>query len=150
MTESSQSRRLVTDMLSAEERALGESGSAVEACGRVLEHLRRLLQPLLGKAGYEMLLARAAVRGARLHDVLAGLEVTPGQPVNEKGVAEALGSARDPRKAAVTLLGEMLDFLAQLVGWRLTLRVLEDEWPDLTEAYDVAVLEESTNMSEES
>ncbi|MGK7312638.1 MAG: hypothetical protein ACN0LA_10420 [Candidatus Longimicrobiales bacterium M2_2A_002] len=139
----SASRRLAIELLRSE-RASPDDGAAAAAAA-LLEHLHRVLQPLIGSAGYEMLLARAAIRGAGRHGRLKRLEIPRRGPPPPESVRAVLDGAETSEGAAETLVEEMLTFLADLIGWRLLLRILEAEWPDVVEGHDPAAVERSTN-----
>lgn len=146
----SASRRLAVDLLRSERASLDDDAAAA-AAHALLEHLHRVLQPLIGSAGYETVLARAAIRGAGRHGRLKRLEIPRRGPPRPESLrttldgAESSGGAESSAGAAETLVEEMLTFLADLIGWRLLLRILEAEWPGVVESHDRAALERSTN-----
>ena len=139
----SSSRRLAVDLLRTERASLDDGAAA--ATHALLEHLHRVLQPLIGSAGYQTVLARAAIRGAGRHGRLKRLEIPRLGPPSPESLRAVLDGAESSEGAAETLVEEMLTFLADLIGWRLLLRIMEAEWPGVVESHDPAALERSTN-----
>lgn len=144
MTPPSPARRFAADLLEAERARLDADHGPAEACGALLQRLHAILQPLVGSAGYETVLGRAAVLGSGQHPELGRLDIPRVGPPDPDSVADVLERAEEPEEAAVTLVDHMLGFLGRLIGWRLTVRILEDEWPGVVRNHDVSALEKAT------
>lgn len=123
-------RRLLTY-----EAAAGKNSEPTEAAAlHVCEKLRRPLCSLAGVAGFRSLLSRALVLARAEAPSLNAVQVsTDGSlkgldelgPQKDKGMSEAGGAI---------LIAHLLGLLLTLIGEGLTLRLLQDVWPE--SAYD--------------
>jgi hypothetical protein len=97
----------------------------------VCETLRQSLSPLAGVAGFRSLLSRALGLAAGEIDwlkavtikpdgSLAGLEVVAGLPAIEVDRGETI------------LIAHLLSLLITFIGESLTLRLLQDAWPEIS------------------
>ena len=139
-------RRLAADLLGDESAGSGENGADVTH--RVLDRFHEVFAPLIGKAGYETVLARGVLRGAERSPSLYELEVPRAGAPTHENISAVLERSEDADGAGVTLVEEMLTFLGRLIGWGLTLQVLSRAWPDVVASRDPAVLEKSTKRIE--
>ncbi len=89
---------------------------------RVCERLRRLLTKILGSNGYLTLLRRALTLAKAQSPALSVVEV------KADGTLEHADDL--DRSGEVALVSHMLDLLVTFVGAAVTLRILQDAWPD--------------------
>lgn len=108
--------------LLAHESAAADS-SAVSAGFRVCERLRPVLSTLTGTLGYRSLLMRALTLARRKSVLLRSVEV------NADGSLENLNS--DAGENSELLIMHLISLLATFIGEPLTVRLLQDVWPDL-------------------
>ena len=121
--------------IKSETRALAERLVALEAGSksvstadrlatcRVCEKLRRPLVTLTGTAGFSSLLARALTLAKREAPELSAVQVKP------DGSLEGLEG--EAAQAHAVLVGYLLGLLITFIGETLTMRLLQDVWPDL-------------------
>ncbi len=119
--------RRILDIERAADQLPASSGAAFDVC----EKLRNSLAALAGEAGFRSLLSRALVLAtvevAWLKSItvepdgsLTGLEITAGLPKDEIARGEA------------TLIAQLISLLITFIGETLTLRFLQDAWPEVT------------------
>lgn len=90
---------------------------------RVCEKLRRSLVTLTGNAGFSSLLSRALILAQREAPALGTVEVkADGSMQGFQGAAAA---------AAHVLVSYLLSLLVTFIGDTLTMRLINDIWPDL-------------------
>ncbi|HKK92941.1 MAG TPA: hypothetical protein VJ925_05880 [Longimicrobiales bacterium] len=139
---------LARDLLSAEGYTRDSVESVSDAGAAVLSRLFERLRPVIGAGGFEILLGRAAIVGARVHSELGNLPIPEVGPPS----VEELGRVfEDPDGAsgleiATRLLADLLAFLGRLVGWGLTLVLLREVWPDVIASRDPADFDDSSSM----
>lgn len=97
------------------------SGANISAALRVCEKLRRPLSALAGATGFRALLSRALALAKARDPGLSAVQVKP------DGSLEGLSEVHD----GVLLIGQLLGLLGTFVGESLTLRLIQDAWPDL-------------------
>jgi hypothetical protein len=90
---------------------------------RVCEKLRRPLTSLAGKAGFVSLLGRALTLAKREAPALSAVQVRP------DGLLEGLSG--ETVEANPILVACLLSLLFTFIGEHLTMRLLQDIWPDL-------------------
>ena len=115
--------RELADRLTAFEAASIPLEEDLFATCRVSEKLRRPLSTLTGTAGYNSLLSRALTLAKRESPALAEVQVNP------DGSMEGLED--EAAKACPVLIAYVLNLLTIFIGEALTLRLLQDVWPDL-------------------
>jgi hypothetical protein len=110
----------------------GDSSGADRAIApeRVCEKLRRQLVLLMGTAGFRSLLSRALVLAQVEAPCLQFVQVKPdgSLEVLEKARAEA-----EPERITagkVVLIAQLLGLLITFIGEALTLRLMQEVWPD--------------------
>ncbi len=108
--------------LLAHESATADS-STVSAGFRVCERLRPVLSTLTGTLGYRSLLMRALTLARRESVLLRSVEV------NADGSLESLN--RNAGEESELLVMHLISLLAAFIGKPLTVRLLQDVWPDL-------------------
>ncbi len=111
-------RRLVTQEVAAEVSDEDRSSTC-----RVCEKLRRPLITLTGSAGYRSLLARALTLAKRESPALSAVQV--------KDDSSLEGLEGEAVQANVILIIQLLGLLTTFIGEPLTLRLVQDVWPDL-------------------
>jgi hypothetical protein len=97
----------------------------------VCEKLRIPLGKLMGVSGFRLLLARAKTLSAPEFPWLRTLDInSAGRFENLSGLHEAHG-ARYIFECEVALIAQLLGLLRTFIGPALTLRLLQDIWPNL-------------------
>lgn len=89
---------------------------------RVCEKLRRPLSRLMGPAGFSSLLSRALTLAQRDAPALDRVRVTT------TGALEGL--LDEAAQASSALVAYLIELLTTFIGESLTLRLLQDIWPD--------------------
>lgn len=87
--------------------------------------LREPLSSLAGKAGYEALFSRAVALARKNFPELAQ------STVDADACSISLADA-EADKVEIAVTGHMLDLLCTFLGEGLVLRLLHDEWPDVS------------------
>jgi hypothetical protein len=116
--------RSLAERLVAVEAASGKGGQT-PATSQVIEKLRRRLSTLAGLMGFYSLLSRALAL-AKQQD--PGLDMLAAKP---DGSIEGVGAELDHNAGGVILLSQLLGLLDTFIGGELTLRIIQDAWPDL-------------------
>ena len=106
----------VAEHLLALERV--DRGAAAAVCNK----LRRLLTKILGSNGFFTLLRRALTLAKAHRPELSVVEV------KSDGTLEHADDL--DRSAEIALVSQLLDLLVTFVGAAVTLRILQDAWPD--------------------
>jgi hypothetical protein len=116
-------RKLADQLVALEAAVTSVSKADANATCRVCEKLRRPLVTLTGTAGFSALLQRALALAKREATVLAGVSV------------EADGSLKglegEATAATNVLVACLLSLLITFIGQTLTMRLLQEIWPDL-------------------
>ncbi len=108
--------------LLAHESAAADS-SSVSAGFRICERLRPVLSTLTGTLGYRSLLLRALTLARRESVLLRSVEL------NADGSLESVHS--DAGEDSELLVMHLISLLSAFIGENLTVRLLQDVWPDL-------------------
>jgi hypothetical protein len=97
----------------------------------VLERLRASLSSLAGIEGFCSLLRRALILAVADHAALR--EATVDAEGHLRGIANAdtTGPGGADEEAILAVVAHLLDLLVTFVGRSLTLRLLQEAWPDL-------------------
>ena len=117
-------RDLAQRLLSLESTAENLSKANTFAALIVGEKLRRPLSIMAGTAGFRSLLMRALTLAKREAPVLDGVQV------KEDGSLEGLDG--EETEAGAVLIAHLVGLLETFIGEPLTLRLLNDIWPDLS------------------
>jgi hypothetical protein len=124
------SRNLAGRLL-AYEAAAGENSEPTESAAfRVCEKLRQPLCSLAGVAGFRSLLSRALALARAEAPSLSAVQVSTDGSL--KGLDE-LGPQRDKDMAnegGALLIAQLLGLLLTFIGEGLTLRLVQDAWPE--------------------
>jgi hypothetical protein len=120
---------LAVEILSAEglDDATAVHGVA-PALAAVLDGFDQALGLLLGHPRFQMLVCGAAVRAAPSHLGRPRTFPRRGDLLNQAHLRCLLHGAERPREAAVALVAELLELVADLVGWPQTLSLLGERW----------------------
>ena len=125
-----ESRHLAQRLL-AYEAVAGESSEPAESAAfRVCAKLRRPLTTLAGVAGFRSLLSRALTLARAESSSLSAVQVAADGSV--KGLDE-LASQTDKEQArdgGVILIAQLIGLLRTFIGEGLTLRLVQDVWPE--------------------
>lgn len=117
-------RDLAQRLLSLESTAENLSDADKSAVLIISEKLRRPLSTLAGTAGFRSLLMRALTLAKREAWALDGVQV------NEDGSLEGLSGEKT--EAGAVLIAHLVGLLETFIGEALTLRLLNDIWPNLS------------------
>ena len=117
-------RDLAQRLLSLESSAENLSDANTFAALIVTEKLRHPLSILAGTAGFRSLLMRALALAKREAQLLDGVQV------KEDGSLEGL--RRQETEACAVLIAHLVGLLEIFIGEPLTLRLLNDIWPDIS------------------
>jgi hypothetical protein len=117
-------RDLARRLLSFESTAEDLSDANTSAVFIVSEKLRRPLSTLAGTAGFRSLLMRALTLAKREAQMLDGVQV------KEDGSLEGLNGQET--EAGAVLIAHLVGLLETFIGEPLTLRLLNDLWPNLS------------------
>src|ERR1700691_5014652 len=125
-----ESRHLAQRLLTYEAVAGENSEPAESAAFRVCAKLRRPLTILAGVAGFRSLLSRALALARAEAPSLSAVQVAADGPV--KGLDE-LSSQTDEEQArdrGAILIAQLIGLLLTFIGEGLTLRLIQDVWPE--------------------
>jgi hypothetical protein len=117
-------REIARHLIAHEAMGHTSGPAAVEVC----EKLRRPLITLAGTDGFRALLARALTLARREDSTLTVVSV------RDDGSLEGL-TADISRSACALLIAELLGLLMTFVGTELTMRLLQDIWPEVPRAH---------------
>ena len=125
--------RNLAERLLAYEAAAGKNSEPTESAAfRVCEKLRQPLCSLAGVAGFRSLLSRALALARAEDPSLSGVRV--GADGSLKGLHE-LGPQKDKdmsEEGGALLIAQLLGLLLTFIGEGLTLRMVQDVWPEST------------------
>ena len=131
--------------LLAYENAAGKTSEPTEfAAFRVCERLRQPVSTLAGVAGFRSLLSRALTLARAEAPSLSAVEVAADGSV--KGLDE-LASKTDKEQArdgGAILIAQLIGLLLTFIGDGLTLRLVQDVWPEA--AFDSRVSEKERKL----
>lgn len=123
--------RYLAQRLLTYEAAAGESSEPVESAAfRVCAKLRQPLITLAGVAGFRLLLSRALTLARAEAPSLSAVQVAADGSI--KGLDE-LASQTDKKHArdgGVILVAQLIGLLLTFIGKGLTLRLVQDVWPE--------------------
>jgi hypothetical protein len=118
-------RRLLAEEVAVDETAL-TTGSAILP---VYEKLRRSLCALAGIAGFRSLASRALTLAKSEAPSLSAMQVTEDGSL-EVPCEASKGDQLSAGESGVILLAQLIGLLHAFIGEALTLRLLQDAWPN--------------------
>ena len=116
-------RELAQRLLAYEAVEAATANADTQTVCRVCDKLRRPLTTLAGAAGFRSLLARALTLAKRESPVLAAWEV--------KSDGSLQGLNGEAAQSGAVLIAQLIGLMITFIGESLTLRLLQDVWPDL-------------------
>jgi hypothetical protein len=119
-------RRLLADEAAADKTSLTSESTIL----RVYEKLRLSLSALAGVAGFRSLVSRALTLAKAKAPGLSKMQVAKDGSLQVFGEAELESDKRGDGEGGVVLLNELLGLLHAFIGEALTLRLLQEVWPD--------------------
>jgi hypothetical protein len=126
-------RELARRLLAQEMDGQRSPATLAEGSDRVCLRLWRQIQPLIGPAGFQSVLARALGLARAEHPFLEGVEGA--EPANGclKGLAASVQgqSPAETEEGIVAVLGNFVWLLSTFIGEDLVLRLLRRAWPDV-------------------
>ena len=126
-----ESRHLAQRLLAYEAVAGENSEPAESAAFRVFAKLRLALITLAGLAGFRSLLSRALTLARADAPDLSAVEVAADGSL--KGLDELASQAQEEtQEGGVVLLTQLIGLLLTFIGEGLTLRLVQDVWPEAT------------------
>lgn len=99
---------------------------------------------LMGRGGFQALLARALVLATAEASWLAAVQVLADGELEGLGVAHAKLDAAEISEGEIVLLAQLLGLLVAFIGPALTLRLITQMWPQLS--FDDADFGEAANQ----
>jgi len=94
----------------------------------VCEKLRRSLSALAGVAGFQALISRALTLARAETSSLAAVKIAPDGSL--EGLDQIRGENGQFDEGGSILIGQLLELLLTFIGEALTLRLIEDVWPN--------------------
>jgi hypothetical protein len=116
-------RNLAKQLLAFEGVGTKSATSEVQAVSRVCDKLRRPLATLAGAAGFRALLERALTVAKQQCPTLDAWSVEP------DGSLRGLDS--EGTQSGAVLIAQLIGLMITFIGESLTLRLLQDSWPNL-------------------
>jgi len=106
-----------------------------QAAEWLLEELSERMTPLIGRAGYHLLLSRALKKAKEKHPVLAAVRVERNGKTYLSGMdalrkEEEEGEGESDEGAAETLLSEFIALTARFLGADMAIRLVRQSFPD--------------------
>ncbi len=111
---------------------------------RATDKLRPHLSMLMGRGGFQALLARALVLATAEASWLTAVQVLADGELEGLGVAHAKLDAAEISEGEIVLLAQLLGLLVAFIGPALTLRLITQMWPQLS--FDDADFGEAANQ----
>jgi hypothetical protein len=119
-------QRLLSDEVAAEKTSL----STESALSRVYEKLRWDLCALAGVAGFRSLASRALTMAKSEAPSLSSIQIAADGSLEGLGDHESQSNKHQADEGGVILLAQLLSLLITFIGETLTLRLVQDTWPD--------------------
>ena len=143
-----ESRYLAQRLLSYEVVAGKNSESTESAAFRVCAKLRRPLITLAGVAGFRSLLSRALTLARAEAPSLSAVQITADGSLKGLDELEPQIDKEQARDGGAILIGQLIGLLLTFIGEGLTLRLVQDVWPEA--AFDGPVFEKKREKLEHS
>ena len=119
-------RRLLADEAAADKTSL----STESALLRVYEKLRWNLCALAGVAGFRSLASRALTMAKSEAPSLSAIQIAADGSLQGLGDHESQSNKHQADEGGVILLAQLFSLLITFIGETLTLRIVQDTWPD--------------------
>jgi hypothetical protein len=119
-------RRLLAYEAAADKASLSTESTVI----RAYEKLRRSLCVLTGVAGFRSLASRALTLAKAEAPSLSAMQVTADGSLQVLGETESQSDKHQAGEGGVILLAQLLGLLHTFIGQSLTLRLVQDAWPD--------------------
>ncbi len=130
--------RYLAQRLLAYEAVAGKTSETTESAAlRVFAKLRQPLITLAGVAGFRSLLSRALTLARTEAPSLSVVQVAADGSL--QGIDESQIDKDQAREAGVILIAQLIGLLLTFIGEGLTLRMVQDVWPEA--AFDGRVFE---------
>jgi hypothetical protein len=123
-------RNLARRLIAAEHRRNDSVDTEAHAAFRVCEKLRESLSPLAGARGFRTLLARALNLAKVESPWLSKLVVSPDGSLIIPDGLEPAAAPNDAARGGAALVAHLLELLATFIGEALTLRLVQQKWPN--------------------
>ncbi len=127
MTEPRPSITRFVNAVVLDELARASGASESDVAQRILMRLHDQLSNLIGRAGFDVLLARSLVLARRAHPVLAGITAGPGGTL--VGIDEATRDGATLQVGATAIVAHFIELLVVLIGEDLAMSLVRDVWP---------------------
>ena len=115
----------------AYEAIAGKSSEPTQSAAlRVYEKLRRPLFALVGVAGFRSLASRALQLAEEEAPSLTGLQLTADGSLQGLGELDQQIEKDQAEEGGTILIAQLLGLLSTFIGVALTLRLVQDAWPD--------------------
>lgn len=124
-----QTREFAQRLLACEATSDTPAGTKALVVFRVCEKLRQPLSTLAGVEGYRSLLARALALAKAEVPSLAAVQVNADGSLAQWDSVEPHQHLNHSGKCAEVLLAQLLGLLITFIGQPLTLRLVQDIWP---------------------
>lgn len=125
--------RSIAKQLMASE-ALGDTSAEADqpAAFRATDKLRPHLSMLMGRGGFQALLTRALMLATAEVPSLTAVQVVADGELDGLATAHSSLEAADFAEGEVVLLAQLLGLLVAFIGPALTLRLINQIWPQLS------------------
>ena len=125
-----ESRHLAQRLLAYEAVAGENSEPAESAAFRVCAKLRRPLITLAGVAGFRSLLSRALTLAKAEAPSLSAVQIAADGSLKDLDALEPQTDKEQARDAGAILIAQLIGLLLTFIGEGLTLRLVQDVWPE--------------------
>ena len=126
-----ESRHLAQRLLAYEAVAGENSEPAESAAFRVCAKLRRPLVTLAGVAGFRSLLSRALTLAKAEAPSLSAVQIAADGSLKDLDELEPQTDKEQARDAGAILIAQLIGLLLTFIGEGLTLRLVQDVWPEV-------------------
>jgi hypothetical protein len=143
-----ESRHLAQRLLAYEGVAGEHSEPTESAAFRVCAKLRRPLITFAGVAGFRSLLSRALTLARAEAPSLSAVQVAADGSLRGQDEFELQANKEQARDGGVILVAQLIGLLLTFIGEGLTLRLVQDVWPEV--AFDGRISEKEREKLEHS
>lgn len=125
-----ETRNLAQRLLTYEAATDRTSASTQSSVFRVYEKLRHYICAFAGVAGFHSLASRALTLAKTKAPSLSAMQVAADGSLQKLGEAELKSDNHQGGAGEVVLVSELLGLLHAFIGEALTMRLLQDAWPN--------------------